>query len=89
MEKVIVIIKPSQLDVLQDILRAATKNQKDSEGIQQISSTTFLIDIHKSLPFFSSLVHNVNIRTADLLVVSVEDTIYATQGIFEPLQNYD
>ena len=75
MKQVIVIINPTTPVDLPDMMKASTNGQPIPEGVLKISETTFLIDIHKSLPFFSGLVYNAHVRNVPCFVFAVEDTL--------------
>jgi len=80
MKTIIVIIEsPTKAD-LENILRAATNKQGIPSEVMQISDTAFLIDIHKSLAFFSGLVHEAHIRHIPIYVFAVEDILHLPLG---------
>ncbi len=80
MKQFIIIINPATLDVLSDVVRATKNNQEIPSGVIELSDSSFLIDVHKSLPFLSSLVHNAHKRNVEFFVFSVDDTIHASSG---------
>ena len=80
MKQVVVIIEPPTDTDLVNVLKAATNNQKIPIEILRIGDTAFLIDIHKSLAFFSGLVHSVHIRNIPYFVFAVEDILHVPKG---------
>lgn len=81
MQNVIVVLKPESSNVLEDVLRAATQGQEFPSGVTKISNEVWLIDIHKSLPFFASLFHAAHTRPGDVLVFAVEELLYVPKGL--------
>ena len=76
MKQVIVIIEPPTDADLGNVLKAATNNQKIPTEVLRIGDTAFLIDAHKSLAFFSGLVHNAHIRKVPYSVFVVEEILH-------------
>lgn len=76
MKNVIVIIDPKNPADYQNILKDAAEAEPSPSGVTQIISTAWLIDLHKSIGFFSGLLHSANIRKVDAFVFAVEDIIH-------------
>ncbi|MBU1706118.1 hypothetical protein KKG19_05345 [Patescibacteria group bacterium] len=89
MKQIIIIMSPSNKTDLQNVIKDATDNQPIPSDVLQISDTAFLIDIHKSLPFFSGLVHNAHIRHVPCSVFAVEDTLLLPKGLKIPGQDQE
>lgn len=80
MKDVIVIIDPKSRADLQNILKDAAGGQQAPPEVKQISDRAWLIDLHKSLAFFSGLLHSANTRHIDAFVFAVEDVIHVPNG---------
>ena len=76
MKNVIVIIDPKSPADYENILKDATQGEPIPPGVTQIIRTAWLIDLHKSIGFFSGLLHSANIRKVDAFVFSVEEVIH-------------
>lgn len=75
MKTLIVVLLPErEIDI-----RNATDNLKETEGVLRLSRTTWRIDVHKSLSFFASLLHNAH-------EYGIESAVYEVENILqEPL----
>jgi hypothetical protein len=76
MKNVIVIIDPKSSADYENILKDATEIAPIPPEVTQITKTAWLIDLHKSIGFFSGLLHSANIRKVDAFVFAVEDIIH-------------
>ena len=83
MKDVIVIIDPKTPTDLQNILKDATEGQQIPLEVKAISDRAWLIDLHKSIAFFSGLLHSANTRSIDAFVFAVEDVIHVPKGLKE------
>lgn len=81
MKQVIVIINPTNDNDLHNVMKFATDSQPIPSEVLKISETIFLIDVHKSLPFFSGLVYNAHRQKVPCFVFVVEDTLLLPKGL--------
>ena len=78
MKQIIIIFeRPADEKEWFEILEAAKHNQPIPSDVLPISNNAFLIDIHKCLPFFASLVHKAQVKNVPYYVFDVEDIIHA------------
>ena len=76
--KVIIIIKPKSIGSvdLHNVLNSAKGDQPLPSEVEQISEGVFLMDIRKSLAFFSALVYSAQSRGLTYSVFVVEDEFH-------------
>ena len=87
MNNIILIIKPKNGTDLSNVLNHAIGDKKPPADAHQLVEGVWLIDIHKSLAFFSALICGAQTRTLDVFVFSIDDIIDIPTDLKTALKN--
>jgi hypothetical protein len=78
--KLLVVINTNVASEASSLLKLAQGDQESPEGVQQIFDNTLLIDIHKCLPLFVSLLYISSRRQFPVAVFAVDDEALLFKG---------